>query len=347
VTILPQLERDLFNAAEERLRADATAPNRLSSSPASSLRARLGQAAAGLPLILSAAVAIAIAVIAVAVLGHGHQASQGTTASGPSGGGSPRSELVRALGVLRRPQTKADLQGLERLDRLISAHWQLRMGFKQWGYREADRRLVRVVNVPAWRAKVLIAPIRLPPSPTSGQGREGVQLVLWWTGTTFPSPTSLIASGAQPTSVGAVLAHGLWAGTVVLGLNPVSGVVHGPDVQDGVLLVPDGVASVKLGRATAAVTPPALSRKALNAALAAIQGTAAVHDNIAAFHLPIAVYTGRPPHWSHPGPTPKYWFSGIGTTVQYTWFDARGHVVRRTTAQIVLTVRIPAQAGGH
>ena len=95
------------------------------------------------------------------------------------------------------------------------------------------------------------------------------------------------------------------------------------------------------------MTPDALGTKALNAALTAIQGTAVVHDNIAAFHLPIAVYTGRPPHWSHPRPVPKYWFSGIGTTVQATWFDARGHVVRRTTTQIVLIVRIPAQTGGH
>ena len=253
MTILPQLERDLFNAAQERLRPDSTAPHRRSGSPASSFRAGLGRGAAGLPVVLSVAVAVAVAVVAVAVLGHGHQPSQRTTASSPSGGSS-RAELIRTLGVLRRPQTKADAQGLERLGRLVIAHpKQLGGTFKQWGYPEVDRRLARVVNIPAWRAKVLIAPIRSQPSPTSRPRPESLHLVMWWTGTAFPLPGSLILddgpalNGDPPTSVGALLAHGLWAGTVVPGLNPVSGVVHGPDIQDGVLLVPDGVASVKLG----------------------------------------------------------------------------------------------------
>ena len=187
MTLLPQLEQDLFNAAEERLRRDATAPHRRSSSLLASLRARLGRAAASLALVLSVAVAVAVAVIAVAVLGHGRHAGPSATASGPSGG-SPRAELVRSLGVLRRPQTKADLRGLEQLDRDIRA-----LPKKGWvGPRlkdsELDRPLARVVNVPVWRAKVLIAPTRSQPSPTSGQRAEGVHLALLWPKkTAFPS----------------------------------------------------------------------------------------------------------------------------------------------------------------
>jgi hypothetical protein len=123
------------------------------------------------------------------------------------------------------------------------------------------------------------------------------------------------------------------------------GVVRGPDVMDCVLLVPDGVASIKVGRFTkwpAHDTIAGLSNEALNAALASIHGTSAVHDNIAAFHLPIPIYTGRPQwaHWPGPGPAPRFWFPGIGATAQDTWFDARGHVVRRTTTEIDLTVRV-------
>jgi DNA-directed RNA polymerase specialized sigma24 family protein len=169
MTILPQLERDLFNAAEERLRPDARAPDRRSGSPPSSFRAQLGQAAASLSLLVSVAVAIAIAVVAVALLGHGHHASQSTSASGPSRG-STRAELIRTLGVLRRPQTKADLDGIGRIDRELKARpKQMGSILEQWGYPNLDRRLARVVNIPAWRAKVLIAPTRFRPSPTSGQ----------------------------------------------------------------------------------------------------------------------------------------------------------------------------------
>lgn len=344
MTLLPQLEQDLFNAAEERLRRDATAPHRRSSSLLASLRARLGRAAASLALVLSVAVAVAVAVIAVAVLGHGRHAGPSATASGPSGG-SPRAELVRSLGVLRRPQTKADLRGLEQLDRDIRA-----LPKKGWvGPRlkdsELDRPLARVVNVPVWRAKVLIAPTRSQPSPTSGQRAEGVHLALLWPKkTAFPS---LVGSGPTPTSVGALLVHGLAVDPVVPGLDQIHGVVRGPDVQDGVLLVPDGVASIKVGRFTADVTVGGLSTKALKAALAEIHGTAAVHDNIAAFQLPIAVYNGRPLRWSRPGPVPRYVFSGIPATAQDTWYDARGHVLRRTTTEIGLTVRIPAHAAKH
>ena len=72
-------------------------------------------------------------------------------------------------------------------------------------------------------------------------------------------------------------------------------------------MVPDGVATIKLARLTISAhdTPRDLSTKALNAAVAATHGAAAVHDNIAALNLAIPVYTGRPPHWSGPGPAPK------------------------------------------
>jgi len=352
VTILPQLERDLFNAGEERLRPDATAPNRRSGSPASSFRPRLGRGAGALPVILSVAVAIAVAVVAVAVLGHRHRASQGTTASGPSGGSS-RAELIRTLGVLRRPQTKADLQGLERLDREVRASLKalphIGPTFTQWGYHQLDRRLARVVNVhlPAWSTKVLIAPISSQPSPTSGQRIEGVHVAMLWTGNGLAFPGGRIFddgpghNGDAPTSVGALLAHGLAAGNVVPGLtNPMDGTVRGPDVQDSVLLVPDGVASVRLGRFT--FWPGELagfSTKALNAALAALQRTATVHDNIAAFQLAIPVLNDRSFHWRGPGPAPRSYLNAFGANVQNTWFDASGHVIKRTTTEIGVTLR--------
>lgn len=104
----------------------------------------------------------------------------------PEGGSSP-AELIRALGVLRRPQTKTDLDGLERAyarpDTIVIAP-------TRYPY-EMDRRLARVVSIPARRAEVLIAPIRFESSPTSG-GPEGVLLSGRWAGDRFPLPGGLI-----------------------------------------------------------------------------------------------------------------------------------------------------------
>jgi hypothetical protein len=55
----------------------------------------------------------------------------------------------------------------------------------------------------------------------------------------------------------------------------------------GVLLVPDGVASIKLGRFTLSHEVAGLNTRAFNAALATLHGTAIVHGNIAAFQLAI------------------------------------------------------------
>jgi hypothetical protein len=348
VTILPQLERDLFNAAEKRLRPDAPAPDRRSGSPASSFRPRLGRAARGLPVILSVAVAIAVAVLAVVVLGRGHQASQRTTAIGRA---SPRAELIQALGVLRRPQTEADRRGLERFARELRAS---PAGFfgpnsKRWGS-ELDRRVARVVKVPfpAWRAEVLIAPLRLQRSPISGERPEEVHLSGWGAGTA-DAPTRDLVSWPPSRSVGQLLAHGLWGGPVVPGMNRVGGVVRGPkDVQDGVLLVPDGVTSIKLGRFTLSQDVGGLSTKALNVTLARMHGTGIVHDNIAAFQLAMPVYRGRPYHWTGPEPPPRVFNTFVGATVEDTWLDASGHVVRRTTTEIVVGVLVRvARAARH
>jgi len=107
-----------------------------------------------------------------------------------------------------------------------------------------------------------------------------------------------------------------------------------------VLLVPDGVASVRLGRFT--FWPGELagfSTKALNAALAALQRTATVHDNIAAFQLAIPVLNDRSFHWRGPGPAPRSYLNAFGANVQNTWFDASGHVIKRTTTEIGVTLR--------
>lgn len=348
MTILPQLERDLFNAAEERLRPNWTVSRAQSTAVPSSFWTRLRHAGAAFPLIVSVAAVLAIAIVAIAVLHHGRPAPPSTTPSGP-GGGSPRAELIRAFGVLRRAQTEADLDRdllglyLPPIDRRSGTIPPGRFipfsrpaqALKRWGYPALDRYLARTVKIPAWSAKVLIAPTTFQPSPSSPHRSEGVNLALWiGTQPTIP-PSSLSGTGPRPTSVGTVLAHGLALADVERGTNR----------MDGVIAVPDGVASVKLGPFVGLPNdaPPGVSAKPLNAALAAIQASATVHDNVGAFQFAIPTLASRRRIMAT---VPGFALFGIGTRAVATWFDAGGHVIKRTTTQVDLIVRVPATRTG-
>ncbi|MGH2882253.1 MAG: hypothetical protein ACRDPA_06050, partial [Solirubrobacteraceae bacterium] len=296
-------------------------------------------------------VVIAIAMVALAVLHHGRPAPPSTTPSGP-GGGSPRAELIRTFGVLRQTQTKADLDrellGLylptvDRRNGTIPPGPFIPLSrpaaaLPRWGYPALDRQLARTVKIPAWRAKVLIAPTTFQPAPSSPDRSEGVNLALWiGTQATIP-PSSLSGTGPRPTSVGTVLAHGL----------ALADVVHGTNTMDGVIAVPDGVASVKLGPFVSLPheTPPSVGTKALNAALAAIQTSATVHDNIGAFQLPMPVVTSRRRLPHPPGAPPGFALFGIGTKAQDAWLNSHGQVIKRTTTEVDLIVRVKLKRTG-
>jgi hypothetical protein len=346
MTIIPQLERDLFKVAEQRLRPDATAPHKPSSSRPSSLRARLS-----FPVIVSVAVVVATAVVAVALLRHGRPAVQSMTPSGPRAV-SLRADLIGTFGVLSRPQTKADLDrellglylmnGGSRASGLPRGRYIPLSGpptsLKRWGYPELDRPLVRVVSIPAWSAKALIAPTTFQPSPPSPKRSEGVNLALWiGTVPTIP-PSSFTGTGPQPTSVATVRAHGV----------ALADVARGNTVLDVVVLVPDGVTAVELGPFVSSPhrKPPRVRPTGLNAALAAMHGTATVRDNIAAFQFPMPVVTSARSVPNPVGGLRGFSLLGMGTDAQDTWLDARGHVLKRTTTNIDLIVRVQTARAG-
>ncbi len=346
MTILPQLERDLFNAAQGRLPPKAAASPEQTTSLPRSYTGRLRRTAAGLPLILSAAVTIAIATVAIVVLRHRDQATtQSATPAGPPGG-SPRAELIRTFGILRRRQTNADLDH-ELLMLYLRSPVHLPGAtippgryiaisgpppvLKRWVYPELDRRLLRVVHIPAWTAKVLIAPTTFRPSPSSRNRSEGLDLAMS-IGTTPTIPLSLIATGPQPASLGTLLAHGL----------ALAGVAPGKRFLDAVYVVPDGVTSVQLGPFVSLphTTPPGVSRTALNAALGAIHASTSVHDNIGALQLAVPVVTSR----TATGPRPV--MDGVETKAQAVWFNSHGQIIKRTTTRVGLMVRVEPKRTG-
>jgi hypothetical protein len=268
MTILPQLEQDLSNAANERLpaslAADAHQP-----APSRSVRARCRVPAATVPIILSVVSAAAVAVIALVSLHHPAKDDGSSTSSGHV---PPRTELIATLGPLRRLQTPADLDpallelylpelGSSRSHVPAARYIPLaapERELQRWGHPALDRSLLRVVNLPAWRAKILIAPMSFQASTTSKQRTEGLNLALKYPG------AGLTGTGPLPATTSTFVVHGL------------SVFIHAQnETNRGAVLVPDGIARVKLGPFQPALKNPLrmISQHKLDAGLRHLKAT--------------------------------------------------------------------------
>jgi hypothetical protein len=332
MTILPQLERDLFDAAKQRLPAadtpDQTRDHPRRPEPRTTRRAgarrRLAATATTVPILLAVAVTVIVAAFALTLIHHGRQPPPAKPASSVQ---ATRQQLIQMLSVLRRPQTKADLDPeLSPLPRLASTpqrpgrqHQRPPAGLERFlarlGYPKLDRALVRVVKIPSWDAKVGIEPATWQPSPSSPRRVEGVDLSMWIGSKSTIPPSSEIGTGPRPTSVGTLRAHGL----------ALTNNARGKHLMDGVLLVPDGVARITL-RPIRVIGPPVKLDASQFGAV-----TATVHDNIAAFQLPIPTITKRPAISG---------MFGTSAVAQTTWFDANGQVLKQTTTNLPVLIKV-------
>lgn len=268
--------------------------------------------ASTLPVLVAVAVAVLVAAAALIAFRQGGTPSPmyaaPTTATSVQ---TSRQELIRLLGVLRRPQTRADLDpqvpyvGLGRT----------------WGYPELDLGLARVVPIPAWHARIVIDPATYQPSLTSAQRSEGVDLAME-IGNAPNGPPTFDISGPRPYSAATVLARGL--------------ALSDPPSGKTIVVVPDGVARVTLQPIR--LTPPQI-RPGVPHPPAVQPGdfasvTAAVHDNVAPFELTVTVVD---PH-AHSG---TFVFVAVARA---TWFDGKGHVIRETTTtDLELPVNVRAR----
>jgi hypothetical protein len=342
MTILPQLERDLSKAAEQRLRApDLATPNQRASG------ARLTRIVGGLPVILAVAVAILITVIALASLHHG---GNGHSPTAPSTSNvAPRVQLIRSFSVLRRPQTHGDLN-----PDLLSLYFQALgapserhlppgnfvpvtgppFAIRRWGYPALDRRLTRVVNIPKWQTKVLIAPMTFRPSAASRRRTEGINLVIDHPG------TGLTGTGPEPVSVRSVVSRGL---AIFTG--------SARTANYGALFIPDGVATVMLGPFVPVWHGrhrPDINLRVLDYALD-VRAKAGVEQNIAAFQFAIPTVATAQRRSNAPGTRGGSLLFGVPTLAKETWLDRNGHVLRRTTidADFLVRIRLKRASGSH
>ena len=319
MTILPQLERNLRHAAAERLRGagdPATAHRRPQDRPAG--RAPTGRRAratgSGLLLLMSAAIAAVI--IAVALLAV-HHAPRPAPAPATSSAAQSRRQLVDVIGLLRNPQIQDERErvpipeilgvadGFARLHRPLPPA--VKQQFAQTGFPRVDWPLVRAVHA-ATGYKVWIIPVTYQPSPTANRREEGV-IVSITPGHTI-NPASF---HALPINAATLRVSG--AGIFRYTAN---------GTNDGAIIVPDGVAQVKLSKFRV-VQPFATVRPTVIA-----NTTAVVHDNVAALtlHLPIVATSN---------PSGLY---SVQAIAHLTWLDARGAVIRQATTVLHLVIRL-------
>jgi hypothetical protein len=321
MTIIPQLEHDLSVAAERQLAAKSgTAP----AAPRGKRRFAARAAIAS-----SILVVVAVTVVALSLRRGPADHTSPTTAQTVQ---STRHELINALGVLSTPQTPAarDPQNdvpdgtVQRLDAILArlrsqlrdpkltAHARaalrveaanLERAISRFGYARLDSSLVRVIQAP-YDETVALDPVSQRPTAGSSHRVEELGLSLLVPGS---DPT-----GLSPQPVSALLAHGLNSFT------------YAGHANVGFVVVPNGVAKVTLGPIHLAlanlVSPTSLAMPAVSAS---------VHDNIAAFRLPVP--TVGP--WSSV-PSRDSGMSSSGAYVRETWLSADGLVIKEVTVLI-------------
>lgn len=321
MTILPQLEQDLYDAAQRQLATHADLASSAHDSQSARqlrwprLRRRLEATSATLPVILAVLVAVAVAAIALTTF-RDHEPTRSPAVS--SMAHSSPDQLVQSLAILRTAQTKADLDPrFERLWRFetLGRHAAL-------GYPKLDRGLMRVVKVASWHAAVAFEPVTWQPSPSSPHRSDGLIIAMWIGAAPTIPPSSEVDNGPKPASVATLRSHGLAL------FSPAAS--NGTD--RGVIVVPDGVAKVTLGAIRLLRRPPGISATVF----AHETATSAVHDNLAVLDVACPTVTIRR------GLSSLFVAPAVART---TWFDASGNAIKQITTTVDLPVRV--RGNGH
>jgi len=296
----------------------------------------------GVAVAVSVVAALAIAVWAVTTLSHRHP----STVGGSSAVSSSRQELLRTLGVLRRPQTKTDLAatgvggdggllpGIFRVSTTRGACRGRNSSLLPCTVR-LDTPLVRAVKLGDGYSAAIF-PAKIERSTARAQRGEGVVIAL-------RGPGLYIITSMTPTSLQALRDHGLLLSDYVA-----------TGVDRGVMLVPDGVAQITLDHfrllaprdASLGQVPPT---------------TSSVTDNLALLQI-----TGLAEHNLHLNPHAlgRYFNQGSGNrcqttfavyslpaTAQMTWLSPAHTPIRRITINLRLDIGThhpaPGTTGRH
>ena len=280
----------------------------------------------GVMVAVSVVAVLAIAVLAITALGHRHPG----TATGSPPVSSSRQELLRTLGVLRRPQTKTDLlaarpsgelPGIFRVARIRGACRGTHSSLLPCTVR-LDKPLVRAVKIGDGYSAAIF-PAKIERSTARAQRGEGVVIAL-------RGPGLYIITSMAPTSLQALRAHGL-----LLSAYVASG------VDRGVMLVPDGVAQITLDHfrllaprnANLGQVPPTTSTVTNN--VARLQITGLTERNLHLNPHALGRYNTQSSGYRCQTTFAVY---SLPATAQMTWLSPGHTPIRRTTINLQLDI---------
>lgn len=324
MTLLPEFRAQLHTAAHRRAhRRRNRVFRRLSPD------GRVTRAATGIPILLSVLITVGIAAVALVTLSH--RSSTPAPATRTTAPVTTRADLVKILGVLRRPSTQADrlatrirsqggaLPGIFRVSSTPTCQ-DTNRSLPPCTVK-LDPSLVRTVSFGAgYRATIFPATI----TRTTRLARRGEGILISLRG------PGIYLDDSQPTSLQTLRTRGLLLSDYV-----------NTGTDRGAILVPDGVATVTLNHigllapraADLGQIPPTTSTVGEN--IAPLQITGLTEQNL---HLnPHAL--GRYFHQgSGHGCRTTFAVYALPATAQMSWLNAAGNTIRRTTINIELYV---------
>lgn len=272
-------------------------------------------------------------VVAVALLsGSNPPVAPPPASSGTNALTGSRQQLLRTLGVLRRPPDAASRLAIScvksppkpgsaafRVCRTSAISLALPFpggpGFGASSGVRLDPSLIRVVPVPRSPDSVALIPATAPASPGSRRRAKGLDIsIAYHDGAASPGPT--------PTSVTEIRTHGL----------AVSGTNATPTMRSvfGAVVVPDGVATVTLFPIRLISAPAPVDPRRFGTS------TTTVHDNVAAYRFSVPYV--HDPHQ-------KSLVYAVTVVAQATWRDRHGNLIRQTTTQLQLWLRVRGDNG--
>ena len=279
-------------------------------------------------------VPVLVVVAAVALLSGSNRAvAPPTSSAGANASSGTRQQLLRALGVLRRPPDAASRLAISCLKSspkpgsaaffacrtsAISLAFEPFPAAPRFGASSGvrlDTSLIRVVPVPRSRDSVALVPATAPASPGSRRRAEGLDIFIAF-------PDGAASPGPTPTSVTELRTHGL----------AVSGTNATPTMRSvvGAVIVPDGVATVTL-QPVRLISPPApVDPRRFGTS------TTSVHDNIAAYRFTVP--------YVH-DPRQKSLVYAVTVVARATWRNRHGTVIAQTTTQLPLWLKVRGNNG--
>ncbi|HEX3689462.1 MAG TPA: hypothetical protein VHV28_07185 [Solirubrobacteraceae bacterium] len=291
MTYLPDLRRSLVSAAERAADQPHTASRAAGGQPARRPRRWPAVGLRSIPVALGVVLAVGIAVLALTQIRHQSPPRRSAPATTQT---RERRPLLDILGVLRRPQTSADLDS-----KLVTNY--LRGGGSPF-QGPPDRGLIRRATTTPWGSPVFLVPVG-PGSEARMRAVFGRRRLTKALIDNVTRPEERLTEVDSSGSGGGATASAVEAGQAIGWAGAGRSFAGGSTQTRLILIVPDGVAKV------AFVIPRQVDRNDPSAPVYrhSLTATAIVHNNVAAIQIHRECCGGS---------TPMIWYAADGQVLK-------------------------------